>query len=218
MQTLNSTGIFIESSSPKVLQSYADRYPNCNLVLRWRGTSADYVNQVARLASQVPAQRLLVPLTASTPATMQAQAEELSLLGDNIYVLMPTMTAGRFNYALIRLLLTEGVPVAVTGLVTRQMVDSLLTGLASETSLLLMMDQATAYYDLIVSAAITKIYPQAQLVFKVTQLPAILTTLQLSLDGLLLSAPLFDLYQELTRMPHGAACRLADRQLQVLAN
>lgn len=94
----------------------------CGLVLNPTGAHVD----VRQLAGELAGHRLLLPLTVTTSRQMRRQAEELSLLGDNVYVQVPVMTAGQFNTALIHDLLAEGVPLAVTGLATRQAVKRVL--------------------------------------------------------------------------------------------
>lgn len=216
MQTPFLRGCFIESTQPLTLERYANRYPECNLVLKHNGTANHYLEQVKSLAQNVAAQRLLVPVQVRTLKQMQAQAEAISLLNDNIYVQIPIMTTGCYNYSLIETLLSEGVPVAVTGLVTRSMVTKLLADSSSETPLILMLNQATAYYDLIVCTAVTKLYPQAQLVMRVTELTTLIRDHSLALDGISLTPALLGSYQRLLTLPAGANCQLTDRQKVIL--
>lgn len=215
MQPSSSTGFFIESSQPAVLKEIAGRYANSNLVLNGQTDNTLTRQVVGRLARQVQDQRLIVPLAAVTPLAMRAEAENLALQGENIYVQIPVMTAGQPNYDLIATLLSEGVAVAVTGLVSRRMADRLLTGLPDEAPLILMMEPATAYYDLVVSAAIAKIFPQVQLVLRAANIEEAIAAIPLKLDGITLSADLFGLYRQLAVRPAGRACRLTDHRVQV---
>lgn len=144
-----------------MLTAVAEVDDGYGLVLNPTGAHVD----VRQLAGELAGHRLLLPLTVTTSRQMRRQAEELSLLGDNVYVQVPVMTAGQFNTALIHDLLAEGVPLAVTGLATRQAVKRVLDqAVASQTPLLLMMSAATAYYDLIVSTALAHLFPTVQLV------------------------------------------------------
>lgn len=215
MQTSSSTGFFIESPQPAVLKEVAGRYANSNLVLKGQTDSVLTQQAVDRLARQVQGQRLIVPLAAATPLAMRAEAEDLTLQGANIYVQIPVMTAGQPNYDLIATLLSEGVAVAVTGLASRRMVDRLLTGLPDEAPLILMMEPATAYYDLVVSAAIAKIFPQVQLVLRAANIEEAIAAIPLKLDGITLSADLFGLYRQLVMRPAGRACHLADHRISM---
>lgn len=213
MQISSSTGFFIESPQPSVLKEVAKRHASSNLVLKRQAGDAVSRQAVARLARQVQGQRLIVPLVATSPLAMQREAEDLSLQSENIYVQIPIMTAGQTNYRLIDTLLSEGVAVAVTGLASRRMVDCLLTGLPCEAPLILMMEPAAAYYDLVVSAAIAKIFPQVQLVLRAANVEEAIAALPLRLDGVVLPADLFGLYRQLAMRPAGSACRLADRRV-----
>ncbi|MFR0771512.1 MAG: hypothetical protein ACLSH6_05605 [Limosilactobacillus pontis] len=137
---------------------------------------------------------------------MRIQAEEMSLLGDNVYVQVPAMTKGQLNTALIHDLLTEGVPLAVTGLVTRQAVKRVLDqAIATTTPLLIMMEPATAYYDLIVSTALAHLFPAVQLVAGARDQLAICRVQRLDVDGVAITTD---------QTAIGASCQLSSCQVQ----
>jgi hypothetical protein len=208
VQTSFQGGVFISSTEPTILTASALVNGSCGLVLR-RASSRVNFRQLARnLASH----RLLLPLTVTAPHQMQAQAEELSLVGDNVYVQVPVMTAGQPNVALIHRLLMEGVPLAVTGVVTRQAVKRILDqATATTTPLIIMMGAATSYYDLIVSTALAHLFPAVQLVAETLDQLAILRAQRLAVDGVVLTADrLLTIYQP----DVGACCQLGSRQIQ----
>lgn len=185
-----------------MLTAVAEVDDGCGLVLNSTGAHVD----VRQLAGELAGHRLLLPLTVTTSRQMRRQAEELSLLGDNVYVQVPVMTAGQFNTALIHDLLAEGVPLAVTGLATRQAVKRVLDqAVASQTPLLLMMSAATAYYDLIVSTALAHLFPTVQLVVGAPNQLAILRAQRLAVDGVNITADQLATAQEPVV---GAACQL----------
>ncbi len=185
-----------------MLTAVAEVDDGCGLVLNPTGAHVD----VRQLAGELAGHRLLLPLTVTTSRQMRRQAEELSLLGDNVYVQVPVMTAGQFNTALIHDLLAEGVPLAVTGLATRQAVKRVLDqAVASQTPLLLMMSAATAYYDLIVSTALAHFFPTVQLVVGAPNQLAILRAQRLAVDGVNITADQLATAQEPVV---GAACQL----------
>ncbi|MCX2187295.1 hypothetical protein PS395_07350 [Limosilactobacillus pontis] len=202
MQTSYQGGSFISSADPAMLTAVAEVDDGCGLVLNPTGAHVD----VRQLAGELAGHRLLLPLTVTTSRQMRRQAEELSLLGDNVYVQVPVMTAGQFNTALIHDLLAEGVPLAVTGLATRQAVKRVLDqAVASQTPLLLMMSAATAYYDLIVSTALAHLFPTVQLVVGAPNQLAILRAQRLAVDGVNITADQLATAQEPVV---GAACQL----------
>ena len=202
MQTSYQGGSFISSADPAMLTAVAEVDDGCGLVLNPTGA---HVN-VRQLAGELAGHRLLLPLTVTASRQMRRQAEELSLLGDNVYVQVPVMTAGQFNTALIHDLLAEGVPLAVTGLATRQAVKRVLVqAVASQTPLLLMMSAATAYYDLIVSTALAHLFPTVQLVVGAPNQLAILRAQRLAVDGVNITADQLATAQEPVV---GAACQL----------
>ncbi|MEE6635712.1 hypothetical protein [Limosilactobacillus pontis] len=202
MQTSYQGGSFISSADLAMLTAVAEVDDGCGLVLNPTGAHVD----VRQLAGELAGHRLLLPLTVTTSRQMRRQAEELSLLGDNVYVQVPVMTAGQFNTALIHDLLAEGVPLAVTGLATRQAVKRVLDqAVASQTPLLLMMSAATAYYDLIVSTALAHLFPTVQLVVGAPNQLAILRAQRLAVDGVNITADQLATAQEPVV---GAACQL----------
>ncbi|KRM37610.1 hypothetical protein [Limosilactobacillus pontis] len=202
MQTSYQGGFFISSADPAMVTAVAEVDDGCGLVLNPTGAHVD----VRQLAGELAGHRLLLPLTVTTSRQMRRQAEELSLLGDNAYVQVPVMTAGQFNTALIHDLLAEGVPLAVTGLATRQAVKRVLDqAVASQTPLLLMMSAATAYYDLIVSTALAHLFPTVQLVVGAPNQLAILRAQRLAVDGVNITADQLAIAQEPVV---GAACQL----------
>lgn len=185
-----------------MLTAVAEVDDGCGLVLNPTGAHVD----VRQLAGELAGHRLLLPLTVTTSRQMRRQAEELSQLGDNVYVQVPVMTAGQFNTALIHDLLAEGVPLAVTGLATRQAVKRVLVqAVASQTPFLLMMSAATAYYDLIVSTALAHLFPTVQLVVGARDQLAILRAQRLAVDGVNITADQLATAQEPVV---GAACQL----------
>lgn len=162
---------------------------------------------VRRLASDLDSHRLLLPLTVTTLQQMRAQAEELSLVGDNVYVQVPVMTAGQLNTALIHDLLVEGVPLAITGVATRQAVKRVLDqATATQTPLIIVMGAATSYYDLIVSTALAHLFLTVQLVAEVADQLAILRAQRLAVDGVVLAA---DQLVTISQPEVGARCQLS---------
>lgn len=202
MQTLFQGGIFINSADPAILRAAAAVDDGCGLVLNQAGSQSTS----RQLAADLAGHRLLLPLTTTTSYQQRTQAEELSLLGDNVYVQVPAMTAGQPNRSLIHDLLTEGVPLAITGLATRQSVKWVLDqAMTSQTPLLIMMAPATAYYDLIVSTALAHLFPAVQLVVGARDQLAILRAQRLGVDGVALTV---DQLLAAVQPATGAACQL----------
>ncbi|MFQ9705993.1 MAG: hypothetical protein ACLRX6_02760 [Limosilactobacillus pontis] len=202
MQATFQGGFFISSADPAILMAAAAIDDSCSLVLSQASLQVD----VRQLANILASHRLLLPLTITTPQQMRIQAEEMSLLGDNVYVQVPAMTKGQLNTALIHDLLTEGVPLAVTGLVTRQAVKRVLDqAIATTTPLLIMMEPATAYYDLIVSTALAHLFPAVQLVAGARDQLAICRVQRLDVDGVAITTD---------QTAIGASCQLSSCQVQ----
>lgn len=202
MQATFQGGFFISSADPAILMAAAAIDDSCNLVLSQASLQVD----VRQLANILASHRLLLPLTVTTPQRMRIQAEEMSMLGDNVYVQVPAMTKGQLNTALIHDLLTEGVPLAVTGLVTRQAVKRVLDqAIATTTPLLIMMEPATAYYDLIVSTALAHLFPAVQLVAGARDQLAIRRAQRLDVDGVAITTD---------QTAIGASCQLSSYQVQ----
>ncbi|MDD6432647.1 MAG: hypothetical protein PUF79_05905 [Lactobacillaceae bacterium] len=208
MQTSFQGGFFISSANPAILTTAAVANGSCGLVLRQLSPRMN----VRRLANGLASHRLLLPLTVTTPQQMRIQAEELSLVGDNVYVQVPVMTAGKPNTALIHDLLEEGVPLAITGVATRQSVKRILDqATATTTPLIIMMGAATSYYDLIVSTALAHLFPAVQLVAETPDQLAILRAQRLTVDGVMITADqLLTIYQPNV----GACCQLSSHQVQ----
>lgn len=203
MQTSFQGGFFISGADPAMLRAAAAIDDGCGLVLN----SAESRIDVHQLAGELASHRLLLPLTVTDPRQMRTQAEELSLCGDNVYVQVPVMTAGQPNTTLIHDLLAEGVPLAVTGLATRQAVKRVLDqATASATPLLLLMGAATAYYDLIVSTALAHLFPTVQLIAAARDQLAILRAQRLAVDGVVITV---DQLLDVTQPATGAACQLS---------
>lgn len=208
MQTSFQGGFFISSADPAILTTAAVANSSCGLILKQLSPQMN----VRRLASDLASHRLLLPLTVTTPQQLRAQAEELSLVGDNVYVQVPVMTAGQPNTALIHDLLEEGVPLAVTGVATRQAVKQVLDqATATTTPLIIMMGAATSYYDLIVSTALAHLFSTVQLVAETPDQLAILRAQRLAVDGVAITADqLLTIYQP----DVGACCQLSSHQVQ----
>lgn len=203
MQTSFQGGYFISSADPAILTTAAAVDGSCGLVLRRLSPQMN----VRRLASDLDSHRLLLPLTVTTLQQMRAQAEELSLVGDNVYVQVPVMTAGQLNTALIHDLLVEGVPLAITGVATRQAVKRVLDqATATQTPLIIVMGAATSYYDLIVSTALAHLFLTVQLVAEVADQLAILRAQRLAVDGVVLAA---DQLVTISQPEVGARCQLS---------
>lgn len=203
MQTSFQGGYFISSADPAILTTAAAVDGSCGLVLRRLSPQMN----VRRLASDLDSHRLLLPLTVTTLQQMRVQAEELSLVGDNVYVQVPVMTAGQLNTALIHDLLVEGVPLAITGVATRQAVKRVLDqATAIQTPLIIVMGAATSYYDLIVSTALAHLFPTVQLVAEVADQLAILRAQRLAVDGVVLAA---DQLVTISQPEVGARCQLS---------
>ena len=208
MPTSFRGGFFISSADPAILTTAAVANGSCGLILKQLSPQMN----VRRLASALASHRLLLPLTVTTPQQLRAQAEELSLVGDNVYVQVPVMTAGQPNTALIHDLLEEGVPLAVTGIATRQAVKRVLDqATATTTPLIIMMGAATSYYDLIVSTALAHLFPAVQLVAETPDQLAILRAQRLAVDGVAITTDqLLTIYQP----DVGACCQLSSHQVQ----
>lgn len=207
MQSFNSTGIFLESSHLGSLELCADCKPGLNLVLRGPVLTSDYYQEVRTLARREPDHRLIIPLGLVDTQGVQRRAEELSLLGNNIYVQVPLAMAKQGN--LVKRLLTEGVPLALTGECDRRVVSRVLPQLPLSTPVLLLLGQPDSYYDLVVSMAVTKLFPQVQLVIRTAD-PAALTDLAaLDLDGVSFPIRLLDTVSQLQMIAVGDACQLA---------
>lgn len=203
MQTSFQGGYFISSADPAILTTAAAVDGSCGLVLRRLSPQMN----VRRLVRALASHRLLLPLTVTTLQQMRTQAEELSLVGDNVYVQIPVMTAGQSNTTLIHDLLEEGVPLAITGVATRQTVKRILDQVsASQTPLLIMMSAATSYYDLIVSTALAHLFPTVQLVAEAADQLAILRAQRLAVDGVALAA---DQLVTISQSEVGACCQLS---------
>ena len=202
MQTSFQGGFFISSANPAILTTAAVANGSCGLILKQPSPQMN----VRRLVSDLASHRLLLPLTVTTPQQLRVQAEELSLVGDNVYVQVPVMTAGQPNTALIHDLLEEGVPLAVTGIATRQAVKRVLDqATATTTPLIIMMEAATSYYDLIVSTTLV------QLVAETPDQLAILRAQRLAVDGVAITTDqLLTIYQP----DVGACCQLSSHQVQ----
>lgn len=200
MQIKFQGSLFVQGPDSTELTAYANLAPACGVVLTHGKRDG-----LKELAKRVSSHRLLLPLTVSGPALMREQAEQLSLLGDNVYVQLPIMTAGHTNEQLICCLLEEGVALAITGVVTRQQVKRILDQANAETPLLIMMSAATSYYDLIVSTALAHIFPTVQLLVATPDRLAIHRAHRLMVDGIVV-AP-----EQLTQVWHpniGACCHL----------
>jgi hypothetical protein len=211
VKSLISGGLFIKSSEPRVLAQAAASAPSSNLVLT--AAPAGSETKLAELATAVSANRLVLPLAASDdPARMRAAAERLTMLGDNVYVQVPAMSDGQLNLQLIQQLTQEGIPLAISGIATRQMVRQLLDGLHPAADMLFLMAGATSYYDLIVSAALAKLAPQVQLVATVTSLNYLCMISRLALDGVAVSDGFLPL---LHRSVQGMTCQVNSRQIQL---
>lgn len=208
MQTSFQGGFFISSADPAILTTAAVANGSCGLILKQPSLQMN----VRRLVSDLASHRLLLPLTVTTPQQLRVQAEELSLVGDNVYVQVPVMTAGQPNTALIHDLLEEGVPLAVTGIATRQAVKRVLDqATATTTPLIIMMEAATSYYDLIVSTALAHLFPAVQLVAETPDQLAILRAQRLAVDGVAITTDqLLTIYQP----DVGACCQLSSHQVQ----
>lgn len=208
MQTSFQGGFFISSADPAILTTAAVANGSCGLILKQLSPQMN----VRRLASSLASHRFLLPLTVTTAQQLRTQAEELSLVGDNVYVQVPVMTAGQPNTALIHDLLEEGVPLAVTGIATRQAVKRVLDqATATTTPLIIMMGAATSYYDLIVSTALAHLSPAVQLVVETPDQLAILRAQRLAVDGVAITADqLLTIYQP----DVGACCQLSSHQVQ----
>lgn len=199
MQTSFQGGFFISSADPAILTTAAVANGSCGLILKQLSPQMN----VRRLASDLASHRLLLPLTVTTPQQLRVQAEELSLVGDNVYVQVPVMTAGQPNTALIHDLLEEGVPLAV-----KRVLDQ---ATATTTPLIIMMEAATSYYDLIVSTALAHLFPAVQLVAETPDQLAILRAQRLAVDGVAITTDqLLTIYQP----DVGACCQLSSHQVQ----
>ncbi|WP_267201520.1 hypothetical protein [Limosilactobacillus kribbianus] len=210
MKSLISGGLFIKSSEPRVLTQAAVQVPNSNLVLT--ATPAKGAAALAQLAKTVSANRLVLPLLAGTPSQIQAAAERLTLLGDNVYVQVPTMSDGQLNLRLIQQLTQEGIPLALSGIATRQMVRQLLDGLNPVADMLFLMAGATSYYDLIVGSALAKLVPQIQLIATAESLNDLCMVNRLALDGVAVGDSLLPF---LRRSVQGMTCQVDSQQIQL---
>ena len=101
---------------------------------------------------------------------------------------------------------------AVTGIATRQAVKRVLDqATATTTPLIIMMEAATSYYDLIVSTALAHLFPAVQLVAETPDQLAILRAQRLAVDGVAITTDqLLTIYQP----DVGACCQLSSHQVQ----
>lgn len=208
VESLITGGLFVKSALPQSLVKTVRVAPNSSLVL------VDSLGsmKIASLAERVNANRLLVPVAGDTPLVLQREAERLTLAGENIYVQIPAMCNGQLNRRLIQQLTSEGIPLAITGIVTRQMTSQLLDGLQPAAPVILMMAAATSYYDLIVSAALAQLFPEVQLVATANNINDLCMVKHLSLDGVVVDTELLPFFR---RPIQGMTCRLADHEVQM---
>lgn len=126
------------------------------------------VDRLENRSLQVPAgltNRLIAPVDGCNPQQICHRAEALTLTAENVWVQVPVMTAGRFNGQMIRKLLSEGVPLTVAGIASKQQVYRLLTiASAYSTPLLLKLCSEMTRYDVIVSVALAHLLPQVQVI------------------------------------------------------
>lgn len=208
MESLISGGLFVKSALPQNLVKTVRVAPNSSLVL----VNSLGSMKVADLAERVNANRLLIPVVGDTPLVLQREAERLTLTGENVYVQIPAMCNGQLNHRLIQQLTSEGIPLAITGIVTRQMTSQLLDGLQPAAPVILMMAAVTSYYDLVVSAALAQLFPEVQLVATANNINDLCMAKRLSLDGVVIDTELLPFFR---RPIQGMTCRLADHEVQM---
>lgn len=215
VQTCAQIGIFIDGVGWQDMVACADRCQD-GLIL-----DSATVGMLKDKSFHLPANlanRVLVTASGDDPAAIQAQAEELTLLGDNVWVQVPVMTAGRFNRDMLCHLLDEGVPLAVTGVASKQQAYQLLM-LASGYSTPLLVDlcPAMSRYDAIVSVALAHLMPQVQVISKAQGTEDFWDIQGLHFDGVILDKGHYLAMQALAANAGGQACSIRTHQQYELA-
>lgn len=215
VQTCAHIGMFFDNVSWRDMAACTDRCQD-GLIL-----DSVTVDLLKNKTFQLPvglANRVLVTVAGDDPALIQAQAEELTLLADNVWVQVPVMTAGCFNEELIGRLLSEGVPLAVRGVASKQQVYQLLTAASAySTPLLINLCPAMSRYDVIVSVALAHLMPQVQVISKALNTDDFWDIQELHLDGVILDKQQYREMQDLTANAGGQACSIKTHQQYELA-
>ena len=210
VQTLTHTGLFINGVNRGNLSRLAVRSQD-GLILS-DATVAALGAGTWHLSATVT-NRVLTPINGDDVGKLQQRAEQLTLCGDNVWVQVPVMTAGQFNRGLIQQLLSEGVPLAVNGVASKQQAYQLLM-IARDypTPLLINLCPAIAHYDLVVSVALAHLLPQVQVVSPAPTMADFWAGSDLQLDGMILSPRQFAALQFLAASASGQTCSLRTRQ------
>ena len=210
MQPVAHIGIFVDNVSNHDLEQGNNRDQD-GLILD-RATVRMMEEQALKLSPSL-ANRVIIPIDGTDPQSIRQRAEQLTLTGDNVWVQVPVMTAGHFNEALIKQLLSEGVPLAVNGVASKKQAYQLLTiAGAYSTPLLLNLCSAMSRYDVIVSVALAHLMPQVQVISKAWTSDDFWDLQDLHLDGVILSQQLYTELDVLTTSTIGQACNVKTHQ------
>lgn len=210
MQSLAHIGIFVDNVSKHDLEQEDSRDQD-GLILDQ--TTVRMLEDRSLKLSPSLANRVIVPVNGTDPQSIRRRAERLTLVGDNVWVQVPVMTAGHFNKALIKQLLSEGVPLAVNGVASKKQAYQLLTiAGAYSTPLLLNLCSAMSRYDVIVSVALAHLMPQVQVISKAWTSDDFWDLHDLHLDGIILSQQLYANLDALTTSTIGQACNVKTHQ------
>lgn len=210
MQSLAHIGIFVDNVSKHDLEQEDSRDQD-GLILDQ--TTVRMLEDRSLKLSPSLANRVIVPVNGTDPQSIRRRAERLTLVGDNVWVQVPVMTAGHFNKALIKQLLSEGVPLAVNGVASKKQAYQLLTITgAYSTPLLLNLCSAMSRYDVIVSVALAHLMPQVQVISKAWTSDDFWDLQDLHLDGIILSQQLYANLDALTTSTIGQSCNVKTHQ------
>ncbi|KRM30016.1 MULTISPECIES: hypothetical protein [Limosilactobacillus] len=221
MTTLASIGIFIDQVAPNELSWRAQQNPNNGFRLSVAGEEA--LSRLRRSESINVSNRVIIPTDAQTIAGVCRQAEQLTLLGDNVWVQVPVMIGGQFCGPLIRHLLAAGVPLLVIGIASKRQCYHLLQEIALQeiagfsTPCLLELSPAMARYDTIVSVALAHHFSQVQ-VIGCAMTPAMVWALQhLHFDGAVMTPLVYAQLTCLNQPSIGQACSVKTHKTYQLA-
>lgn len=215
MRSFSHIGIFIDRVHWSEVDRFAGRGQD-GLILDQEATGRLLRRQV-KLPSALP-NRIIVPVTATKPAQIRRQAEKLTLLGDNVWVQLPVMTNGTFNGNVVRQLLHEGIPLAVSGVASKQQAYQLLRSANAETApLLLELCPAASRYDAIVTVALAHLLPQVQVISKAQASADFWDIQKLGLDGAIFDQPQLTRLRQLAADDGGQVCDVLTHQQYELA-
>ncbi|WP_283622086.1 beta/alpha barrel domain-containing protein [Limosilactobacillus avium] len=216
MTALASIGMFIDQVAPGELSWRAQQNPDNGLRLNVAGNQA--LSCLTREMLAPVSNRVIIPTAAQTVAGVCRQAEQLTLLGDNVWVQVPVMIGGRFSGPLVRHLLAEGIPLVVAGVASKQQCYRLLQGMVGlSTPCLMELSPAMARYDTIVSVALAHQLSQVQVIGRAAT-PATVWLLQhLRFDGAVVTLLVYARVTCLNQPACGQACSVTTHETYQLA-